>query len=227
MSKEASGDKKAAFYGWNKCGNCKQGFTGALELEMKRRFWRRCRSSTSSDYHYSCRYLASCLGIYEEFDAAIQLVNEASHCVGNNMRAFLDLKLYSATLLSMSGRNLEALGLMQAMVPPAKAYADTPELYTRVMMSIVSVLLKLGRNQEAYEMATELVAFTKANYSTEDRNHINATENYAAACAAVGRIEESKSIFEDILATQTRIYGRDHRETQTTRERIDDLQLLH
>ena len=45
VAKEASGDLQAAINAWNKCGNCKQYFKGALELEMDRRFWRRYLSS--------------------------------------------------------------------------------------------------------------------------------------------------------------------------------------
>ena len=36
MSKEASRDQKAALNAWTKCGNCKQWFEGALELEMNK-----------------------------------------------------------------------------------------------------------------------------------------------------------------------------------------------
>ena len=82
MTKEASGDHQAIYDSWNECGNCKQNFTGALDLEMTRRFWRRYRSSKDLDLRYnSTRTLAGCLGDDGEVDAANQLLDEASKCV--------------------------------------------------------------------------------------------------------------------------------------------------
>ena len=67
-----------------------------------------------------------------------------------------------------------------------------------------------------------LVAFTKANHGMEDRRTLIARRKFAVACAKLGRVEEAKANFEDILTIETRVLGRDHRSTQETRQ---DMQL--
>ena len=67
-------------------------------------------------------------------------------------------------MLLGKGEKLEALGLLQAILPKAKVYTTRPHLYGISM----GLLLDLGRNQEAHEAAAELAAFAKANYSLED-----------------------------------------------------------
>ena len=39
---------------------------------------------------------------------------------------------------------------------------------------------------------------------------------YATACAKLGRVEEAKATSEDVLTTQTRVFGREHPYTQET-----------
>ena len=130
-SKEASKNLQASIDAWNICGNCKQNFTGALELEMKRRFWRHHRSNKDLNLHYnSTTNLAYCLGKYGEVDAANQLVDEASTCVGHSKVHLLELKLLRAEILTKNDQDLEALGLLEAMLPEAKAYTAIPILYS-------------------------------------------------------------------------------------------------
>ena len=40
------------------------------------------------------------------------------------------------------------------------------------------------------------------------------------ACARLGRIDETKAIFEEVLAKMTRLVGRDYPYTQSTRKRM-------
>ena len=122
-SKKASRDLRAVFSGWNKCGSCKQFFEGALGLEMQRRFWRQHRSRQDLNRHYqSSRSLATRLGNKGEVDAANQLLDEASTCVGSNDKGmFLELNRMRADLRIENGQRLDGLGRLQAMLPEAKA----------------------------------------------------------------------------------------------------------
>ena len=217
MSKEASGDPQAVFYSWTKCGNCKQSFTGALGLEMNRCFWRCHRSGKDGKLRYnSTKCLATCLGTNGEVDAANQLLDEASTCVGNDTGPLLELKLLRADLLIKNDQNLEALGLLQAVLPEAKMYTAHPNLYAAGMLQIAEMLLHLDRNQEAHEAAAEAVAFCKAKFGLENPKTLTARTKYAVVCAKLGRVEEAKANFEDVLTTQTRVLGRDHPQTQHT-----------
>ena len=215
MSKEASDDLHTVFTGWLRCGNCKQDFQGALELEMKRRSWRRYRSSQDLGLRYnSTRFLATNFRNGDEFDAANQLLDDASTFAANGEQ-LLGLKLLRAELLIKNGQSLEALGLLQAMLPEATV-ATNPHIYAHLMHEIADVLLALGRYQEAYEMATELGAFAKANFGPEHPASLAGMRLYAAACAKLGRVEEAKANFEDVLTTETRVFGCDHPFTQIT-----------
>ena len=169
MSQEASGNFEAAFLSWVKCGNCKQTFQGALNIEMTRRLWR--------------------VGI-------------------------LDVKFCRAKILSQTGRKLEALDLLQAILPEAKHHVP---FYVAAMKAMTDVLGGLGRFQECFDTAAEILAFTEANYRQEDVEAMEAKELYAKACANVGRMEEAMATLENLLTTETRIFGRDHPHTQQTR----------
>ena len=219
-SQEASDDFRSVSKAcWSTCGNCKQCFQGALYLEMARRFWRRHRSKQDRRLRYrSMVFLAGSLAEYGELDPANQLLDEASTCVGNIMPMLLELKLLKAENQIKQNHKLEALGLLQAMLPEVKQFLTTiPVFYVQTLVLLVTVLINLDRYQEAYETGTELVAFTKANFSLDHTLRISSMQYYAVACAKVGRVEEAMVIFEDLLSTKTRIYGRDHPYTQRTR----------
>ena len=217
MSKEASGNFDAVWKAWTRCGNCKQTFEGSLELGMLRCLWRCHRSSQDLGLRFnSSTALANCLGNNGEVDATSQLLDEASTCAGNDKGTLLDLNLVRAGMLIENGQNLEALGLLQAMLPEAKVRTSNPAIYCLTLLQTVEVLLDLERYQEAHEAATELVAFAKAKFGLEDPVTLKAMGTYARTCARVGRVEEAKANFEDVLTTQTRVLGREHPDTQVT-----------
>ena len=217
VSKE---DTSAWLKGWTTCGNCKQLFTGALGLEMDRRFWRHYRSSQDMNLRYnSTKSLGTRLECRDEVDAANQLLDEASNCVSNGQQ-LLVLKLSRASMLIENGKKLEGLGLLQASLPEAKAYTSNPSLCGMTLLLIAGVLVDLDRNQEAHEMATELVAFCKAKFGLEDSKTLTALTTYATTCAELGRVEEAKANFEYAITTQTRVLGREHPDTQNTRLRM-------
>ena len=221
MSKEASGDLNAIWEAWTECGNCKQELTGALDLEMRRRSWRYHRSSQYENLRYNAtRSLAMSLGDNREVDAANQLLDEASNYVGNNRERLLGINLLRAKLLKKNGQNLEVLGLLQAMLPEAKVYTTNPILYGRTMKQLTDTLLGLHQYHEAYEMATEWVAFAKGKFGLDHSLTLVAMGTYATACAGLGRYEEAKATFEDVISTQTRVLGSEHPDTHETRKRM-------
>ena len=126
-------------------------------------------------------------------------------------------------MLKKNGQLLEALGLLQAILPEAKLCTANPYLCGRTMFETADVLLDLDRNHEAHEVAAEAVAFHKAKFGLEDPKTLAAVRKYAIACAELGRVEEAKTNFEDVLATQTRVLGREHPSTQITREYMQAL----
>ena len=160
------------------------------------------------------------LGNNGEVDAANRLLDEASTFVGNNKVVLLELKLMRANILLKNAQDLESLGLLQAILPEAKVDTANPDLYFNALKNLASVLLRLCRYQEAHEAAAEATTFAKANFGLEHPQILSAVRTYALACANLGRVEEAKENFEDILAIQTRVLGRDHPETQLTLKSI-------
>lgn len=204
MSKEASGCPHALYKGWNQCGNCEQEFTGALMIQLGRRCWRRHRDGESlRNAMFSRESLASSLECRNEHDAAYDLLNEVSKWSTETEKTSLhvEMKLNRATVLIEKDQLLEALGLQRAAIPGAKECCTAfPGSYYRTLLDITRVLNDLGRYQESLATATDLVAFTKANCE-EEIKVMGAREAYASACVHLERVEESKTIFADLLAT--------------------------
>ena len=216
MTKEASGDLEAIVIAWGRCGNCKQFLEGGLRLEMNRRFWRHHRSNQDPALRYnSTKFLAGSLAQADEVDAANQLVDAASTCVRNNRHALLDLNILRADLLQKNDQALEALELLQAMVPEAKM--TTPHIYFETLHRLADVFYCLHRHQESYDAAAEAVAFTKAIFGLDHHLTLRAMTMYAIACAKLGRSDDAKAHFNDVLPKQIRILGIDHPDTVETR----------
>ena len=227
-SKDASEDLQAMLRAWNQCVNCKQDFTGALDLSMARRWWRCHRSGghrSSSDLcvgYNALNKLALFLGNSFEIDAASQLYDEAAKYTGDDFDLRLDLTISKARMLQRNGpqKALEALKILQVIVPQAKQQTLDPVMYCDALDCMAEVQGLLGRSQEANKTSIELVAFTKAQFGTEDSWTRTAMKRYAMTCADLGRRDESKATFEDVLRIETQILGRDHRDTQATKLRM-------
>ena len=224
-AQQDSSDSNVVVDAWTHCNLCKSPFVGALEGEMKRRFWWRYRAGQNQRTRdqlvcfVSIKCVAQYLGFHREIDTANHLYDaEASKFVGLHPSMFRDLELARAEMLKKSGQKLEALERLQGILPEARADTANPTLCNCIMLATAASLLDVGRYQEAHEMATELVAFAKANFAPDTSINLVARPVYARACAMLGRMEESKSIFEDLLATETRVYGRDHPNTQEIRK---------
>ena len=227
---EVSGDDtKAGYNGWRQCVNCRQCFRGALALEMARRCWRQQRWSQDLGQRYTAvKYVAACLEVNGEVDAAKQLLDGVSKkSTGYDRKTLLEMQYDRAEALSYGGRELEALELLKAMLPEAEACAAWG-LYVGGTTLLVDVLLRLDRNQEAYDLAVVLVAATKEMF--HDREEGTETlvprKLYAIACVRLGRVQECKALVDDLLSDYTRIYGPDHMFTQGNRQLLGPIQSI-
>ena len=220
VSKEASNDVSTVLKAWMECGNCKQGLQGALGLEMNRRLWRRYRASGYNQFlrYNAARVLFDILRKYRsESVAANYLFQEASKAAGNNKNLLLDLNVRRAQMLGMDGQYVEALELLEATLPEAKKDTAHPEVYIMGLDIKALALRSLRRGPEMLEAVAEEAAFAKARLGLEDLRTLEPMKKYASALASCGRIQESKALFEEIIITATRVYGRDHPWTQYVR----------
>ena len=197
---EVSNDLETVLYGFMSCVNCKQNFKGALALEMVRRLWRRYRSAQNLTLRYnSVRHLAYCLGQQGDIDASNYLFDEAFKCAGGDMQRVLDLQINRAYLLPSNGHKLEALKILRATLPAAKEYSADKYLYIEAHHQTADILNDLGQYQESLDMGAELISFAEAKCGRESEYTLNARELHALNCSHLGRVEETKAIFEDIL----------------------------
>ena len=230
--KEASGDLRAAWDAFITCMNCRQKFMGRLMLEMRRRWWRHHRSGNyrsgrDLDLRYnSTTLLADILGFQYEIDAANHLYEIASTCIGNDERLRLDLMLNKIKLLIHNHQLLQVVELLNVVLPIAKEYTADLDMFFQAMAYRSDALRGLARYQEAHETATELLAWTKAKFGPTATMTLAAKKQYATLCSKLGRVEESKLMFDDLLAIQTRIFGDAHPYTQDTRQCMSDLGVL-
>lgn len=195
--------------------HCRQNFTGAFK--MRRCFWRHSRSSPDVDLRSnSNNKLAFQLGNYGELDSA--MLDEASKATGDDpirrAMGLVDVKL------KKNGRKVEALDLLNATLPEAKNVCTVvvSHAYYDALMFKADLLLELGRHDDALETATVLVSYSKDELGLDDRQTLGARRIYAHACARLHRREESSAIFNDILTTATRVFGRENPLTQQTRQ---------
>ena len=225
LAEIASSNLHAILFAWSSCVNCRQNFTDALHLEMTRRFWRHHRSSPSLHFRYhSMRPVKMRLWENGEFDAAKQLNDEMSKCARNNKELLHDMKTHEAALLRKSGNTLEALELLQAILPEAKEMAH-PGNYWDIMEHQAHLLLDLDRYQEAHEIAAGLMEFRKATLGPEHCRTVSARDMHAYLCGKLGRVDESKTLFNDLLTTEIRVYGRDNPLTKHTIRQMEKLKI--
>ena len=164
----------------------------------------------------------------DELTAANDLLDEAEKCMGNTRSFILDMKLDRAQILEKTGKQLEALDLLKATLPEVKEYSgkDGDDLYVRTMSNLAYLLEQLGRYQECYDTAGELIKFTTKNFGPGNLYTLRARTVYAVACAELGHLEESKSHFDDVLTTFSQTFGRDFPLTRGIRLRMRHYGLL-
>lgn len=219
MSKDASRDAKAAFLSWTRCATCKSEFVGGLGIQMARRFWREHRSGQHQALCYNAtRCLANCLARKSETATTIHLYEDALKYAGNDTSALLEMKLSKADMLAQSGHHLEAMALLEATLPEAKAHTLDPNFTFQALQAISDVALELHRYQASHDAAKDLAAFAIANYDEDDPFTLSAKKVYATSCAQLCLNEDPDiGTITDILDTKIRIFGQDHPKTQHTK----------
>jgi len=198
------------------CMNCKQAFTGALQLQLARRMWRRHRDESveSKLLLESCNLLGVLLGLNDEEDA--------EKCVTDVLLNSLHIdngphKLKVASRMAKEWPE-EALKLIEEVVSQVKQDGDI-DLKFRAQNQYMQEAQRLGRFEETVAMATECLEYAKTYCGDSsdpyliERKH-TALNMFAASCGMTGRFDESKRTFDELIVSATRIYGREHENTR-------------
>ena len=198
-----------------RCINCKQEFTGALQLQLTRRWWRRHRNeSVESMPCASCIFLGRLLLKNDEGEAE-RCLNEASLNTSRHLGVLERLNLASRIARE---RPEEGLKLIEKVVSQAKQDDDTAMVFTAQHQYIDTALL-LERYEEIVAMATECLEFVKT-YFGDSSDPLLMEQKYifldrlAFACGMTGRFDESKRAFDEVIASHIRTFGREHEKTR-------------
>ena len=189
---------------------------GGLQLQLSRHFWQRHRDESveSRLFTSSCHFLGTLLGNYGENDAGNRLIDAMSHSphFGEERR-----KLKMASKMAEEQPE-EGLKLVEEVVLQAKRDGDTSLIFS-AQRQYTYELHRLGRYEEIVAVATEGLEYAKAycGYSSApqwiDRKH-GCLDMLALSCGMTGRFDESKRAFDELLASATRTYGREHVQTR-------------
>ncbi|KAJ8600421.1 hypothetical protein CTAYLR_001471 [Chrysophaeum taylorii] len=218
LAELAQRDKDAAAPSrWTHCITCRQGYTGALQLEMARRLWRRNRSE--SDKWVGRFDLMNQLRSYGETEAVGRLDEGRSVDLGEALMTDAFGKIQRCNILVGEGRGLEALDLLMPLW--AQGVREEPMMRLVLASCIAAAHHSLGHDDDSLPFVREEMAISQRLFGPEDTGTFKAMTNYAKACARTGRLEESQSIFADVLRLQTRVLGEDHAATRETRANMN------
>jgi len=200
------------------CVDCKQDFTGALQWQVYRDWWRRHRDDSLEPMRLivSCNLLSNLLGAYGEKDAAKRLINNFS----DSARSFNEMDFNKLNVASRMAeeRPEGALKLMEEVLSQAKQDGDL-KMAINAQGHIIRELHRLERYEETVAMATECLesAMTSCGVSSDagliQQKHACLCM-FATLCGMTGRFDESKRAFDELIASATRILGRDHQDTR-------------
>ena len=190
--------------------NCKQEFTGALQLQLARHMWRRHRDDSVNSRLLvdSCVLLGEVLVANDEEDAEKRLIGPVS----TSSYSVVIHKLMVASIMAKE-RPEEALKFYEEVASQAKRHGDRAMLFL-AQSQYICVTQHLGRYEESVAMATECLESTKTYLDTSSEGKYEVLSMFAFACGMTGRFDESRRAFDELLVSTTRVLGRDHEKTQ-------------
>ena len=149
----------------------------------------------------------------DEEDAEKRLIG----ALPTSMVATVIRELKEAARMSKE-RPEEGLKIVKGIISEAKWVGDNNILYSAQSQYIREVI-RLERYEEAVAMATECLASLK-KYCSDSSDTFwiakrdDTLEMLAYTCGMTGRFDESKRAFDELIASATRVFGRDHDKTQ-------------
>ena len=175
---------------------CLQAREGSLGLELMRMMWQFDRDDP--DYWVRTQ-LKCCLQNNAEYEAACALANPDS-AEEALARAELDLA---------NGRFHEALEGANRVV-----LSSDDRLALIGMQVKRDALQGLGHCDLVLEISEDIVQRAKNLYPQDSQELIGLMISHAMVLIRAGRVQEGKSILRQFVATQARVFGRDHPTTQ-------------
>jgi len=113
----------------------------------------------------------------------------------------------------------EALKLVEEVLSQAKQEGDLGRICEAQMNYVIIGTHRQERYEETFAMATELLESARtlcrdsSNPAYVEVEHL-ALDLFATSCGMTGRFDESKRAFAELIASCTRVFGRDHEKTR-------------
>jgi len=202
---------------WTDCATCQQSFTGALDVEMSRRCWRRFRDAPR-DKRKALGSVAIGLRDRDENDAADRLEEEAHRSLRRDDPRVLFLEIRRAASI-MKTNVTAALEILTTRLRPRIAQCTNGAFREEYARNMARILDKLGRSQDGHKFAAENVELAVAHYGPESSMTLTSKRMHAALLILVGRVDEGIAILEQVHAT--RVLGADHCDTRDTKHMLD------
>eukprot|EP00632_Arachnochrysis_sp_CCMP2950_P012658 CAMPEP_0185703078 /NCGR_PEP_ID=MMETSP1164-20130828/13596_1 /TAXON_ID=1104430 /ORGANISM="Chrysoreinhardia sp, Strain CCMP2950" /LENGTH=341 /DNA_ID=CAMNT_0028370345 /DNA_START=75 /DNA_END=1101 /DNA_ORIENTATION=+ len=200
---------------WTECATCQQLFTGALNFEMCRRYWRfHWDTPASRERMHALGCMATALEGTEP-DFAERLRAQSFEGLARENDTVLHSEIDRAHDLAEQNPDA-ALELLNGLRPRV---ATCWRLVVRLYYANVRarVLVVLGRNQEALAFTAEIVELATAYNSGPDSTAALAHIMWRGTLLiTVGRVTEGQATLNRLLATQRRVLGAEHPETRKT-----------
>mmetsp|Transcript_25560 Transcript_25560/g.101900 ORF Transcript_25560/g.101900 Transcript_25560/m.101900 type:complete len:217 (+) Transcript_25560:183-833(+) len=198
-----------------------QHFNDTLGLEMERRHWRHVREGPITESKCLAQTkLARRLVFLEEFDAADRLYDQVWRDVAGRepiySRVVLPAETARAAALTFR-RPRDALEILARLLPTVERCRDP---WTRVLhCKWTSVALtNRGLYEEAVPYAAHAVDLARLTSGPQSQNALNAMYMQAKLFARMGRIEEARTLLDQVLAYRERTLGPDHHDTRAAQD---------
>jgi len=210
---------------WEECATCYESFTGVLQAEMERRWWRQIRDAPASDARRKAlQNVSVVLKQGDEGDAADGLDEEAIQGLDREDPTVLLTEVSRAAHL-LETNPAATIGILSALQWRMERchVAQTRLAFTALL---ANALNRVGRFEEALPVAAECVQRATALHGPERSDSLEAMKLHAITIINAGRVDEGRAMLARIIATQTRVLGADHVSTRRTTEILDRLSMM-
>lgn len=216
---------------WDTCITCKQTFTSKrFQFELTRLWWRHYRNENFTTdrerkfHDLACLQLGFYLDEKGESDAAKRLfaVGNAS---GQSKKIAL-AKQFNDAMHRERQDPQAGIALFEALLPQARASGDE-QFYFLVRMQYIESMLHAARHHELLTMVTDCLDVALRSFPPHHYELHRAMFCYATTYGMTDHFDESKRVFDETVASATRIYGPDHDITKSFKRRRDVVLALY
>ena len=85
---------------------------------------------------------------------------------------------------------------------------------------LATTLFQLGQGRETCELRRHILDVRNRTLGLDDLTTLSSLENLASSLQWIDEVDEARVLYENLLAKRIRLLGKDHPDTQRTREML-------